>query len=154
MTLFWVVMLVTLSIGLTVAYSSGILGGVRYIQKAPFVVPDWLVIALPPVLFLHMGLSLFFALRENVYTTGGRMVRTWMWIFWVALFAALSFLPYFVFHGMPVAGYIVSSLAGGLALGSTILMYQHSGAAGVVMTILLAVTTVIMIYLGYWAFAA
>ena len=151
--LFWTCMLVSLAIGLTITYCSGIFGGVGRIQKSPFTVPDWLVIALPPVVFIHMGLSLFFALRENVYSTGSRMVRTWMWVFWTLLFAAQSMLPYFVFHRMPVAAYIVASLAGGLALGTTILMYQHAISAGIVMTILTAVTSIMIIYLGYWAFA-
>ncbi len=151
--LFWVCMIVTLAIGLTVAYCSGIINGVQNIEVAPFVAPDWLVIALPPVLFLHMALPLYLALRENIYTSQGRMVRAWMWVFWLTLFVATAILPYFVFHGMPVAAYIVASLAGGLALGTTILSYQQSIGAGVVMTIFTAVMSVIMIYLGYWAFA-
>ncbi len=153
MTLFWVSVLLTLGVGLTIAYCSGIINGVDHIEIAPFTVPNWLVIALPPVLFLHMGVALYFAIRENIYTEQGRAVRTWMWVFWLTLFAALAMLPYFVFNGMPIAAYIVASLAGGLALGSTILMYLHSVPAGITMTILLAVTSVIMIYLGYWAFA-
>lgn len=153
MALMWTCLLATIAIGLTVAYCSGIFRGVDYIEKSPFTVPNWLVIALPPVLFLHMGLSLYFVLRENIYTETGKNVRIWTVVFWTALFAALAMLPYFVFYGMPVAAYIVASLAGGLALGSTILMYIHSVPAGVTMTILLAVTSVIMVYLGYWAFA-
>ncbi len=151
--LFWVCVLLSLAIGLTIAYSSGIIGGVNGIEVAPFTVPDWLVNTLPPVLFLHMGVALFFALRENIYTEKGRTVRTWTCVFWTALFIALAILPYFVFHGMTVGGYIVASIAGGLALGSTILMYFHSVGAGVTMTILTAVVSVMMIYLGYWAFA-
>lgn len=151
--LFWTCMIASIAIGLTITYCSGIFGGVGNIQKSPFTVPDWLVIALPPVIFVHMGLSLFLALRENAYTVGSKMVRAWMWTFWTLLFVAQSILPYFVFHGMPVAAYIVASLAGGLALGTAILAYQHSISSGIVMTVLLAVTTVIMIYLGYWAFA-
>lgn len=151
--LLWTCVLASLAIGLTIAYCSGIFGGVGNIQKSPFTVPDWLVIALPPVIFLHMGLTLYFALRENIYTEGSRMVRAWMWAFWMLQFVAQAILPYFVFHGMPVAAYIVASLAGGLALGTTILAYQHSIISGAIMTVLLAVTSVIMIYLGYWAFA-
>ncbi len=153
MALMWVSVLVTLGLGLLIAYCSGIFGGVSHIQKSPFVVPYWLVIAVPPVLFLHMGIALYFTLRENVYTSSGKSVRNWTLVFWAALFAALAFMPYFLFHGMPVAAYIVASLAGGLALGTTILMYQQSIPAGLTITILLAVTTIIMIYLGYWAFA-
>ncbi len=100
-----------------------------------------------------MALSLYLALRENIYTSQGRMVRAWMWVFWLTLFVATAILPYFVFRGMPVAAYIVASIAGGLALGTTILSYQQSIGAGVVMTIFTAVMSVIMIYLGYWAFA-
>ncbi|MCH5162128.1 MAG: tryptophan-rich sensory protein [Clostridiales bacterium] len=153
MALFWVCMLTTIGIGLLISYCSGIFGGVNNIEKSPFLVPNWVVIALFPVIYVHMGLALYFTLNENVYTQSGRNVRAWTWVFWLGLFAAISMMPYFLFHGMTVASYIVASLAGGLALGTTILMYQQSGAAGVTMTILLAVITVVMIYLGYWAFA-
>lgn len=153
MTLFWVCVLTTIGLGLLVAYFSGIFGGVNNIEKAPLLVPDWVVIALFPVIYLHMGLALFFTLNQNVYTESGKNVRGWTWVFWLALFAAVSMTPYFLFHGMTVASYITASLAGGLALGATILMYQQSIAAGITMTILLAVVSLMMAYLGYWSFA-
>ena len=54
---------------------------------------------------------------------------------------------------MPTAAYIMSSITTALALGTTILCYRQSIAAGVVMTVFLVVVGLIMIYLGYWAFA-
>lgn len=153
MALFWVCLLTTIGLGLLVAYCSGIFGGVNGIEKSPFLVPNWVVISLFPVIYLHMGLALYFTLNQNVYTQSGKSVRAWTWVFWLALFAAISMTPYFLFHGMTVASYITASLAGGLALGSTILMYQQSAMAGVTMTVLLAVISVMMIYLGYWSFA-
>ena len=153
MALFWVSVLTTVGLGLLVAYCSGIFGGVGNIEKSPLVVPDWVVIALFPVIYLHMGIALYFTLNQNVYSSSARGVRAWTWVFWIAYFAAIGMTPYFLFHGMTVASYIVASLAGGLALGTTILMYQQSIGAGITMTILLAVTSLIMVYLGYWAFA-
>lgn len=153
MVLFWVSILATVGLGLTISYCSGIFGGMRQIENAPLIVPDWVVIAIPPVMFFEMGLGLFFALRENIYTTTGRLVRVWMWIFWCALFLTTAFTPYFVFNGMPIAAYIVASVATGLAVGTTMLTYRQSIAGGVMMTIVLAISALIMIYLGYWAFA-
>ena len=151
--LFWVCTLLTVGIGLAIAYSSGIINGQSGITNLPYVFPDWAIIVMPPVLFLHLGLSLFFALRENVYTQNGRMARAWMWVFWVMLFIATSIAPFFVFHNMPLASYIVATIACALALGTTILMYYHSTAAGIVMTIFLLVAMGTMVYLAFWAFA-
>ncbi len=153
MALFFACMFAILGVGTTIAYCSGIMNGVSHIEKIPFVVPDWLVIAIPPVLFLHQALALWLTLRQNVYTDTGRMVRTWTWVFQIAYFLLLAFTPYFVFNGMPVAGYIMATLACAAALGATILTYRQTVGGGVLMTILLAVTALVMIYLGYWAFA-
>ena len=151
--LFWSLVFAIVGIGTTIAYCSGIMNGIRGIQRAPFVAPDWLVIALPPVLFVHQALAMYLTLKQNVYTTNGRMVRLWTWAFQIMLFLLLAFLPYFVFHSMPVGAYIVSTFAAAMALGATILTYRQTVGGGVLMTILFAVTTVVMIYLGYWAFA-
>ena len=115
--------------------------------------PKWLVIATPPILFFHLGLALYFVLRENVYTDNGKMVRGWTWAFWITLFIATAITPFFIYHNMPTAAYIMSSITTALALGTTILCYRQSIAAGVVMTVFLVVVGLIMIYLGYWAFA-
>ena len=151
--LFWVCTLVTVGIGLAIAYSSGIISGQSGIANLPYVFPDWAIIVMPPVLFLHLGLSLFFALRQNVYTQNGRMAHVWMWVFWVMLFIATAIAPFFVFNNMPLASYIVATIACALALGTTILMYYHSTAAGIVMTIFLLSSISTMVYLAFWAFA-
>ncbi len=152
MVLFWVCVLATVGVGLTVAYCSGILGGINHLANIPLAIPRWLVIAIPPVLFVHMGLALFFELNENIYTQNGRAVRTCMWIFWTMLFIATAILPYFIVNNMAVAAYIVSTIATAFAIGTTILMYNHTIAGGVVMTIFLVAISLIMVYLGYWAF--
>ena len=151
--LFWSLLFAIVGIGTTIAYCSGIMNGIRGIQRAPFVAPDWLVIALPPVLFVHQMLAMFMTLKQNVYTTNGRMIRIWTWVFQVTLFLMLAFLPYFVFHSMPVGAYIVSTFTCAAALGATILTYRQTVGGGVLMTILLIVTSIVMLYLGYWAFA-
>ena len=140
-------------IGTTIAYCSGIMNGIGGIQRAPFVAPNWLVIALPPVLFVHQAWALYLTLRQNVYTTNGRMVRLWTWAFQIPLFLLIAFTPYFVFHGMPVGAYIASTFTSAMALGATVLTYRQTVGGGVLMTILTAVTMVVMLYLGYWAFA-
>lgn len=153
MALFWACVLTTVGIGLTIAYCSGIFGGVyAYASKLPFRIPRWLVIATPPVLFLHLGIALFLVLNENVYTEYGRMVRGWTWAFWITLFISTAITPYFIYHGMPVAAYIMSTIATALSVGTTILAYRQSVGAGVVMTIFTVVVALIMVYLGYWAF--
>ena len=153
MALFWVCVLATVGIGLTISYCSGIFGKVSgYASQLPFIIPKWLVIATPPVLFFHLGLALYLVLNQNVYTDNGRMVRGWTWAFWITLFVATSITPYFIYYGMPVAAYIMSSITTALAIGTTILAYRSSISAGVVMTIFLIVVTLIMVYLGYWAF--
>ncbi len=151
--IFFACLFAIVGLGTTIAYCSGIMNGVGHLEKVPFVVPDWLVIAIPPVVFLHQALALWLTLRQNVYTDNGRMVRTWTWIFQVTLFLMISFLPYFVFNGMPVAAYIVSTITCAVALGATILTYRQTVGGGVLMTILTAVLALVMIYLGYWAFA-
>jgi len=151
--LFWVSVIVTVGVGLAVAYSSGIMAGMGQLIDAPYYFPDWAVIIIPPVLFLHLGLALYFTLRENVYTASGKMVRTWTWIFWITLFLVTAFTPYFVFHNMPVASYAVATIACALALGTAILMYRQSRVAGVLMTIFLLSSISTMVYLGFWAFA-
>ncbi len=153
MALFLVCMLSTLGIGLTVAYCSGIFQGVANTSRLPFIIPRWLVIAMPPVLFAHLGLGLFLALRENVYTDGGRMVRGWMWAMWIALFAVTAATPYFIYYNMPMAAYIMSAIGTALAIGTAMLIYRQSIWGGIVMTVFLAVVALIMVYLGYWAFA-
>lgn len=153
MALFLVCMLSTLGIGLTVAYCSGIFQGVANTSRLPFIIPRWLVIATPPVLFAHLGLGLFLALRENVYTDGGRMVRGWMWAMWIALFAVTAATPYFIYYNMPMAAYIMSAIGTALAIGTAMLIYRQSIWGGIVMTVFLAVVALIMVYLGYWAFA-
>ncbi len=151
--LFWVCTLLTVGIGLAIAYSSGIINGQNGLTNLPYRFPDWSIIVMPPVLFLHLGLALFFALRQNVYTANGRTARVWMWVFWTALFVATSIAPYFVFYNMPLASYIVATIGCALAIGTMILMYYHSTAAGIVMTIFFLVSVSTMVYLGYWAFA-
>lgn len=150
--LFFACMFAILGVGTTIAYCSGIMNGVHGLQKAPFVVPDWIVIALPPVLFFHQALAMFLTLRENIYTANGRMVRTWTWIFQVPLFLLTAFTPYFIFNNMIVVAYVMSTVASALALGATILTYRQTIAGGVIMTVFTAVTMLIMIYLAYWAF--
>ena len=140
-------------IGLTIAYSSGILSGVQYIQRAPFTVPNWLVIALPPVLFAHQAIALFLTLRQNVYSRELRSVRNATWVFQVLLFLTLAFLPYFVWGGMLTAAFAVATVSAALALGAMILTYRQTIGGGVLMTILFLVTALIMLYLGYWTFA-
>lgn len=151
--LFLLCVLATVGIGLAISYSSGIFGGVKNAASLPFVIPRWLVIAAPPVLFFHMGLALFLTLRENVYTENGRIVRGWTWAFWVTTFIATAITPFFIYHGMPIAAYIMSSITTALALGTMMLCYKNAVSAGVVMTIFFIVVALIMIYLGYWAFA-
>lgn len=151
--MFLLCVLATVGIGLAISYSSGIFGGVANTSSLPFIIPRWLVIAAPPVLFFHLGLALFFVLRENVYTETGRMVRGWTWAFWIATFIATAITPFFIYHGMPLAAYIMSSITTALAIGTMILSYYNSTAGGVVMTIFFVVVALIMVYLGYWAFA-
>lgn len=151
--LFLLCTLATVGIGLAVSYCSGIFGRVANSANLPFIIPKWLVIATPPILFFHLGLALYFVLRENVYTDKGKMVRGWTWAFWITLFIATAITPFFIYHNMPTAAYIMSSITTALALGTTILCYRQSIAAGVVMTVFLVVVGLIMIYLGYWAFA-
>ncbi|MCH5158908.1 MAG: hypothetical protein J1F33_06920 [Clostridiales bacterium] len=140
-------------LGLTIAYCSGIFRGVQYIQRTPFVVPDWLVIALPPVLFLHQAIAMFLTLRQNVYSSELRSVRKATWVFQVLLFFTLAFLPYFVWGGMMTGAFAVATIASALALGSTILTYRQTVGGGVWMTILFIVSALITLYIGYWAFA-
>ena len=140
-------------LGLTIAYCSGIFYGVQHIQRAPFVVPNWLVIALPPVLFLHQAVALFLTLRQNVYSRELRSVRRATWVFQVMLFFTLAFLPYFVWGGMMAGAFAVATVSSALALGTLILTYRQTIGGGVWMTILFIVTSLIMLYLGYWAFA-
>lgn len=142
-----------LGVGLTIAYCSGIMDGIRNTANLPFIVPQWLVLAIPPVLFFHQALGLYFALKQNVYTESGRMVRVWTWVFQVSLFFMMAFTPYLAFHNQPLAAYVMSTITAALALGATILTYRQSVAGGVVMTILFLVLSLLMIYLGYWAFA-
>lgn len=151
--LFSVIMLATLGLGLTVAYCSGILNGTANLAPTPFTLPDWLVIAIPPVMFFELALGLFFTLRENIYTANGRMVRVWTWIFWCALFLMTAFTPYFIFNGMPIAAYIMATITTALAIGTTILVYRQTLAGGVMMTVFLAISMLVMVYLGYWVFA-
>lgn len=149
--LFLVCVLATVGIGLTVSYCSGIFGSVPYASALPFVIPKWVVIAIPPVLFLHLGLALFLVLNQNVYTQNGKMVRGWFVAFWLATFIATAVTPYFIYYGMPIAAYILSSITTATAFGTMILSYRQSVAAGVVMTIFFIVVALIMVYLGYWA---
>lgn len=151
--LFLLCVLATVGIGLAISYSSGIFGGVSNVAALPFIIPRWLVIATPPILFLHLGLALYFVLRENVYTESGRMVRGWTWAFWIATFIATAITPFFIYHGMPLASYIMSTIVTALAFGTMILAYKQNIAAGVIMTIFFIVVALIMVYLGYWAFA-
>lgn len=151
--LFLMCVLATVGIGLAITYSSGIFGGVANTSALPFVIPRWVVIALPPVLFFHLGLALFLVLNENVYTENGRMVRGWTWAFWLTLFVATSITPFFIYYNMPIAAYIMSSITTALALGTTVLAYKQSIRGGVVMTIFFIVVALLMVYLGFWAFA-
>lgn len=151
--LFIITVLATVGIGLAISYSSGIFGTVSgYASRLPFIIPKWLVIATPPVLFLHLALSLFFVLRENVYSDNARIVRNWTWAFWITLFIATAITPFFIYHGMPIAAYIMATITTALALGTTVLCYRASVPAGGIMTVFLIVVTLIMVYLAYWAF--
>ena len=151
-TLFLVSVLGTVGIGLLISYFSGIMNGLGNLPNIPYVFPAWSIIIMPPVLFLHLGVALYLTLRQNVYTDGGRMVRAWTWVFWTLLFIATAITPYFVFHNMAVASYIVATIGCALALGTMILMYKQSFAAGAVMTVFFLVSVSVMVYLGYWAF--
>lgn len=146
-----VCVLATVGIGLTVSYCSGIFGPCPYASKLPFVLPKWLVIALPPVLFLHLGLALTCVLNQNVYTDNARMVRGWTWAFWIGTFIATAITPYFIYHGMPIAAYVLSSITTALAFGTMVLSYRSSIAAGAIMTVFFIVVALLMVYLGYWA---
>lgn len=150
--LFLVSVLGTVGIGLLISYFSGILNGMSRLTNVPYVFPAWSIIIMPPVLFLHLGIAMYLMLRENIYTDGARVVRAWALTFWSLLFIATAITPYFVFHNMAVASYIVSTIGSALALGTMILMYRHSVGAGVVMTIFFLVSVSVMVYLGYWAF--
>ena len=153
MALFGVCMLATVGIGLTIAYCSGIFGNVSaYASRLPFRIPKWLVIATPPVLFVHMGLAVFLILNNDAYEYTDGMVKGWTWAFWITLFIATAITPYFIYHGMPIAAYIVSTIGVALAIGTTLLAYRNSIGAGVVMTVFMIVVTLIMVYLAYWAF--
>ena len=153
MALFWICMLATVGIGLAISYCSGIFGRVpAYASRLPFAIPKGWVIATPPVLFVHLGLALFLVLNEQVTDYNGRMVRGWTWAFWITLFIATAITPYFIYHGMPVAAYIMSSITTALAIGTTMLAYRQSIGAGVVMTVFLIVVALIMVYLAFWAF--
>lgn len=153
MALFWVCLLTTVGIGLTISYCSGIFGNVSaYASRLPFRIPKWLVIATPPILFVHMGIALYLVLDNNVSSYSERMVRGWTWAFWITLFIATAITPYFIYHGMPIAAYVMATITTALAIGTTLLCYRSSIASGVVMTVFLIVVTLIMVYLGYWAF--
>lgn len=151
--LYTVCVLATVGIGLAISYCSGIFGKVANSATLPFIIPKWLVIATPPVLFLHLGLALAFVLDQNVYTENGRMVRGWTWAFWITLFVATSITPYFIYHNMVIASYVMSSITTALAIGTTMLAYRQSIMGGVVMTVFTIVVALIMVYLGFWAFA-
>lgn len=151
--LFSVIMLATLGLGLAIAYCSGIMKGTAGIAPKLFSVPDWVVIAIPPVMFFELALGLFFTLRENIYTASGRMLRVWTWIFWCALFLMTAFTPYFIFNGMPIAAYIMATITAALGIGTTIMVYRQTLIGGMMMTVFLAISMLVMIYLGYWVFA-
>ena len=151
--LFLVCVLATVGIGLTVSYCSGIFGKVANSAELPFIIPKWLVIATPPILFIHMGIALYLVLRENVYSDNARMVRGWTFEFWFKLFIATAITPYFIYHNMPIAAYVMASITTALSIGTMLLMYRQSIGAGVVMTVFFIVVALIMVYLGYWAFA-
>lgn len=150
--LFLTCVLATVGIGLAVSYSSGILNGTADINGLPFALPRWLAIAIPPVLFFHLGLALFFVLREPVYTESARMVRGWTWAFWIAVFIETAITPFFVYYGMPVAAFVMAAVGTALAAGTTILTYRRTVVGGAVMTIFFIAALLITIYLGYWAF--
>ncbi len=151
--IFFACMFTILGVGLTIVYCSGILGGMKNTANLPVEIPYWLTLAIPPVVFFHQALALFLTLKQNVYTESGRMVRTWTWVFQVALFLMMCFTPYLAFHNQPIASYVMSTVTAALALGATVLTYRQTIAGGVVMSILFVVLSLIMIYLGYWAFA-
>lgn len=151
--IFFACMFTILGVGLTIAYCSGIMEGIRNTSSLPFIIPRWIVLSIPPILFFHQALGLFFALKENVYTTGARMVRAWTWVFQVSLFLMMCFTPYLIYHNQPVGAYVMSTITAALALGATILTYRQSIAGGIVMTILFLALSLIMIYTGFWAFA-
>ena len=153
MALFWVCLLTTVGIGLAISYCSGIFGNVSaYASRLPFRIPKWLVIAAPPILFAHMGIALYLVLDNTVSGYTERMVRGWTWAFWISLFIATAITPYFIYHGMPIAAYVLSAVTTAIAIGTTLLCYRSSIGAGLVMTVFLIVVTLIMVYLGYWAF--
>ena len=153
MARFWLCLLTTVGIGLAISYCSGIFGNVSaYASRLPFRIPKGWVIAAPPVLFAHMGIALYLVLDNSVSSYTERMVRGWTWAFWISLFIATSITPYFIFHGMPIAAYVMSTITTALAIGTTLLCYRSSISAGFVMTIFLIVVTLIMVYLAYWAF--
>lgn len=149
--LFFVSVLATVALGTVIAYCSGIMSGINRLGGIPFGLPDWLVITIPPVLFLHMGLALFFVLRREVKDEMMRAVRTWTWVMWSVLMLVTAFTPYFIFHNMPVASFVMATIMTAFAIGTTILCYRQSIAAGVIMTVFLIVSALIMIYLAYWA---
>lgn len=153
MALFWGCLLVIVGIGLAVSYSSGIFGGVANASALPFRIPRWLVIAAPPVLFLHLAIALYLTLDRNVYSDTERVVRGWTWAFFITTFIATAITPFFIYHNMPVAAYIMSTIVTALALGTTMLMYSKTVGGGIVMTVFFIVVALIMVYLGYWAFA-
>lgn len=153
-SLFWLCVFATVGAGLAISYSSGILGRLTVFRdNLPFIIPKGWVIAMPPILFTMLGVSLFFVLRENVYNYADRITRSWTWAFWLTLFAASAITPYFIYYGMPVAAYILSAITVALSTGYTILGYRASTPAGAIMTVYTMIVALIMVYLGFWAFA-
>lgn len=149
MSLFWLCLIGTVGVGLTLSYCSGILRGINYLGGLPFALPAWFVIAIPPMLFVIMGVSLFMTVRMHA----NGMLRAWTWVFWLALLGMTATLPYAICYNNPVGAYVMSTIASALAIGTAILMYRQSIAAGVMITVVFVWLALIMLYLGFWAFA-
>ena len=153
MAVFWLCLIGTVGIGLAISYCSGILRGIGSLSGLPFTLPAWFVIAIPPMLFVVLGLALFFTLRENVYTHNGNVMRAWTVAFWIALFGMIATTPYAMMYNNSVGAYVMITIASALALGTTILMFRQNVAAGVLSAIVLVWAVLIMVYFGFWAFA-
>lgn len=151
--LFFVCAFFVTGAGTAITYASGVTAGFGAFPSVGWItIPDWVFIAALPVLFLHIGISLFFVCHQNVYTKSGVAMRTWSIVLLALLFAITCALPFCLFADAMTVSYILACAQACVCLALIILCAKYSVGAMIFM-IPFIILTAGMVYLsGVWAF--
>lgn len=150
--LFIVCALLVTAAGTAITYCSGVLNGMSRLPQQGYNVPSWIMITILPVLFFHLGVSLFFVLKNSPASAEAKTIRNWSVTLLAVLFTVLCIMPFLMFNGMMTAAFALNCTLTSLSIALAIMDGRYSMGSTIINIPFIIVSALLVLFTGYMAF--